>query len=126
MRRAWHIVPTTGSSAAPRSYDGLVSVSIVFFVIIALAFAIIAGTVLYGIALAVFGWVGSVAETARDSVSRYSRTVPQVGAGTPADRAVINADPDSGRLPVYSADDLWAQMQGRPQPKKSRPGGRPG
>ncbi len=98
--------------------------SIVFFVIIALAFAMVAGTVLYGIALALFGWVGSIAETARDSVSRHGRATPRVGAGTAPDRAVISAHPDSGRLPVYSADDLWAQMQGRPQPKKSRSGGR--
>ncbi len=100
------------------------AVSVVFFAIIALAFLMIAGTVLYGIALAVIGWVGSVAETARDNVSRYSRATPQIGASTAADRAVIGPRPDSGRLPVYSADDLYAQMQGRPLPKKSRSGGR--
>lgn len=95
-------------------------VQIVFFAIIVLAFAFVAGTVLYGIALAVVGWLGSLLDSARASMSRSRPSTTQLGAKAAPERAIRGPDATPGEAPIFSADEMWAQMQGRSAPRKSR------
>jgi hypothetical protein len=105
---------------ASGAYHGCMIVQIVFFAIIVLAFAFIAGTVLYGIALAVVGWVGSLLDSARASLSRSRPSTTRLGVGTAPDRAIRGSDATPGQTPIFSADEMWAQMQGRSAPRRAR------
>lgn len=107
------------------AYHGRMIVQIVFFAIIVLAFAFIGGTVLYGIALAVVGWLGSLLDSARASMSRSRPSTTQLGAPAPPDRAIRRSDATPGQAPIFSADEMWAQMQGRSAPRKQRRRGGP-
>jgi hypothetical protein len=95
-------------------------VQILFFAVIVLAFAFIAGTVLYGIVLAVVGWLGSLIDSARASLSRSRPSTTQLGARAAPDRVIRGPDATPGQAPIFSADEMWAQMQGRSAPRKPR------
>jgi hypothetical protein len=81
--------------------------------IIGLAFVFILGTVVYGILLALGGWFADHADQLRLRRSPDRPGTPgQSPAGAQTRRALGSAPSPPGDRPVFSAEDMWARMQG--------------
>jgi len=93
--------------------------AVVALSIIALAFVFILGTVVYGIVLALGGWIGDLADQLRVRWSPGAPGTPgtpgspgRTRAGVQTRGALPSPPSPSGDRPVFSAEDMWARMQG--------------
>jgi hypothetical protein len=81
--------------------------------IVALAFLFIVGTVLYGMVLALVGWLGDLADRIRARISPERPGTPRQTTATVQTRVALgSASPPAGDIPVFSAEAMWERMQG--------------
>ena len=89
------------------------SLAVVALAIIALAFVFVLGTVVYGMVLALGGWLRDLADELRARVSPERPGTPgQTGAGAQPRAALGSAPPPAGDVPDFSAQAMWERMQG--------------
>ena len=86
------------------------SLAVVALSIIALAFLFIFATVVYGMVLALVAWFGDLADRAHVGASRLNPFTPR--ADTDGRRSLGSAPPRGGDLQDFSAEAMWARMQG--------------